>query len=362
MESPLAKRSSISNSKKLPIAFIGSILFFLFTHLLIVNNQAFWRFCYLYSDPVPDDGIRLEAQLRGIAESDGRKKIFLTGSSQTREDFDIDYLNRKMKGAHTVFYNFGTSGNASPIEMFMIKDKLLAKNPAAILYVPFVGTFYSRYYFAKMKYYFSPVILPHMLRALGLKQILKYENIRTPFIDSVLGTLTIFYRYRESIGRIILTALSHHMYIERRAGPEKYAYTKNKPAAYFERAIKRAKGNKYSISGYTEFSEYLFILFAQDIIAKGVELTVMSGPVHPLIKKCYPEKIDVRYNNFLSHQAEKLGFVYIPQSHLPPFAEQDFIDFTHLNESGRSKLTKFLEDYVSEEIMQGRKALHGETP
>ena len=63
--------------------------------------------------------------MRSIAESDDREKIFLTGSSQTREDFDVDYLNRTMKETHAVFYNFGTSGNASPIEMLMIKDRLL---------------------------------------------------------------------------------------------------------------------------------------------------------------------------------------------------------------------------------------------
>jgi hypothetical protein len=116
------------------------------------------------------------------------------------------------------------------------------------------------------------------------------------------------------------------------------------------------------VSGYTAFSEHLFILFAQDIIAKGVRLTVMSGPVHPLIKQCYPEKIDARYESFLSQQAERLGFVYIPQSHLPPFTEDDFIDFTHLNESGRNKLTRFLGEYVSKEILQISNASRGETP
>ena len=135
----MVKSSSTSNSRKLPIAFIGSLLCFFSVHLLIVNNQAFWRFCYFYSDPVPDDGIRLEAQLRGITPSDGVKRVFLTGSSQTREDFDVAYLNRKTAETHTLFYNFGTSGNASPIEMFMLKDKLLARKPAAILYVPFVA-------------------------------------------------------------------------------------------------------------------------------------------------------------------------------------------------------------------------------
>lgn len=362
MESPVGKSLSISSFRNLPVAVIGSILLFLVTHALIADTPAFWRFCYFYSDPLPDDGIRLEAQLRGIAPSDDRKKIFLTGSSQTREDFDVDSLNRNLEESHTVFYNFGISGNASPIEMFMLKDRFLAKKPLAIIYVPFIGTFYSRYYFEKMKYYFSPVILPHLLKALGLTQIVKSENMRTSLIDSLLGTRTVFYRYRESLGRIIFTALSDYTHIARRGAPEKYAYKKSKPAAYFAREIKRAQGNKYSVSGYTAFSEYLFIRFAQDIIAEGVQLIVISGPVHPLITKCYSEKIDVRYHGFLSHQAEKLGFAYLSQNHLPRFTEQDFIDFTHLNESGRSKLTRFLEAYVAKEIIPISNPVPDETP
>jgi hypothetical protein len=344
----LAKNSFISSFKKLPVAFLSSMVLFCATHALLVNSDAFWRFCYFYSNPMPDDGIRLEAQLNGISTSETRKKIFVTGSSQAREDVDVDYLNRRLKAADSVFYNFGISGNASPVEMLMLKDRLLAKNPDVIVYIPFVGSFYSRYNIQKMKCFFSPVILPDMVRVLGVKQIMADPHVRTAFVDSFLGTLTVFYRHRESVQRITRNALVHYARIERRKAVKRYAYKKNMPPTYFQSEIKRAGGRKYKRSAYTNFNENLFVRFARGIASKKVKLIVVSGPVHPLITQCYPEQIDAAYHRFLAEQAGKIGYVYLGQSDLPSFTAQEFIDFTHLNAAGRGRLSEFFKNYFSE--------------
>lgn len=345
---PVERSLSIFNFKQLPIAFLGSIVLFFIIQSMVEKSETFWRFCYFFSDPLVDDAIRLEAQLRTISPGDEQKTIFLTGSSQTREDFDVDYLNREFKKAHTTFYSLGVSGNASPIEMFMLKEKLLARKPEVLIYVPFVGTFYSSYDFRKMKYYFNPVILPYLVKYVGIKNILTHPHLRTYFIDSFLGRATIFYQYRESIGRILLRAMRHYTHIERQGAPERYAYKTNKPRAYFEREIKKARESKYRPTPYTALSKSLFTLFAKHVIAQGVKLIVVTGPVHPLIKMCYKREIDADYEHFLSGQAHNLGFVYLPESQLPSFKEEEFVDFTHLNASGRKRFSRFIKSYLSQ--------------
>ena len=118
--------------------------------------------------------------------------------------------------------------------------------------------------------------------------------------------------------------------------------------SYFEDEIKKANKNKYYISQYTELYEELFILFAKDVVSEGVKLIVISGPTHPLINLCYPEELDIAYNNFITEQASEIGFTYLPENKLPPFSAEDFIDFTHLNAQGRSKLSRFLKIYLEE--------------
>jgi hypothetical protein len=290
-----------------------------------------------------DDDIRFEAKLRTIPEITNQKRIFLIGSSQTRVDFDMEYLNRKSKKTNTIFYNLGVSGAAQPIEIFMLKDRLLEKKPDVIIYMPFVASFYSEYTFSTMKHYFNPAILPYLVKYAGIKNLKIHKD---DFVDSFLGEFCIFCKYRESTRRIFRNYASGRIYAEEERKIVKHGYEKNKPKAYFINEIEKSDGNRYNTTPYTKLNENLFILFAEDLISRGVKLIVMSGPTHPLMKECYKRKIDTVYNNFLSEQAGRIGFIYLSQNQLPSFREEEFRDFTHLNAFGRDKLSKFLEFYL----------------
>ncbi len=337
------KNLSISSFNRLPLAFLSSLLLFLVILAVVTKMEAFWRFCYLYSDPSVDDAIRLEAQLRIMPCSNDKIRIFITGSSQAREDFDIENLNVEFEKAGVVFYNLGISGEAQPIEMFMLRDKLLEKNPKIIIYVPFVGSFYSDYNFRRMRYYFNPAIIPQMLKYVGVTTVISYREY---FLDSFLGQIEVLYRYRDLIKGIFIRAVKHYINSGRRTEPRLFAYTKNKPKSYFEMEIGKAKRNKYHFSRYTKINKDLFIGFANDVILNGTKLIVITGPTHPLIKKVYDEEIDIAFNQFLSEQAGRFGFIYLSENDLPSFTEADFIDFTHLNASGRNKLSEFLRIYL----------------
>ncbi|MFH1876610.1 MAG: hypothetical protein ABH865_06945 [Candidatus Omnitrophota bacterium] len=287
----------------------------------------------------------MEAQLRTISEIAGQKRIFISGSSQAREGFDIEYLNREFNKTNTTFFNLGTGGSASVMILFTIKDRLLKKRPEIIIFMPFVGSFYSNYSSKRHPRVFNLATLPYVSKYLGVKVV---KSHKIDFIDSFLGKLSIFYKYRESIKRIIDSYVDYHINGGEKLKPKKYVYKKNMRKSHFMKAIKEAKGNKYSVTPYTRLTEHLFILSARDLISKGVKLIVISGPTHPLIKKCYKGEIDSAYNDFLLNQAKKIGFIYLSESQLPLFTEEEFIDFTHLNSRGRNKMSKFLKDYLQE--------------
>jgi len=343
----VGRNLSISSFNKLPIAFLNSILLFFIILSVVVELEAFWHFCYLFSNPSADDSIRLEAQLKAIIYTDEGKRIFLTGSSQAREDFNLKYLNNEFKEAGATLYNLGVSGAAQPIELFMIKDRLLGKKPDIVIYVPFVGSFYSKYDFGSMRYYFDPRVIPYMLKHLGVGTLIANREY---FFDSFLGKLWIPYKYRDSIRGIFKTAAKHYMNLERRTEAKMYAYVSNKPQSYFENQIREAKQNRYLNTQYTALNKDLFTESACDIIKSGVELIVISGPTHPLIHELYKEEIDLSFDTFLLDKANEIGFVYLSENELPPFTEADFIDFTHLNALGRHKLSRFLSTYIRENV------------
>lgn len=348
MESAVGRNLSISNFKRLPIAFLVSALLFFVSQFIIANMDSYWNFVYLYADTFPEDeGIRIESQLRTNSVSEDKNTVLLIGSSQTREDFDVGYLNREMRETGTVFYNLGFGGG-NPINIYMLKNRLLSQKPDIVIEVLFVGSFYQDYSFPGLKrFFYDPAILPDMLRYWGTQTII--DN-GTEFGDAFIGMTSVFYRYRESLRRIIASAVTDGITGKRRIRPELYHYTENKPASFFETVLNRWKSpsRRFYISQDTGLNQGLFTQFAEDMISEGVELIVISGPTHPLLAETYDEELDYAYNSFLYNQSQSLGFTYLSKDDLPTFVEGDFIDFTHLNADGRAKMSEFIEAYLED--------------
>ena len=83
----MEKSLSTSNSKRVPIAFISSIVFFAIIQLVMLNVDSFWQICNYYSVPPADDAISFESKIKLALKDKRHEKILITGSSQAREDF-----------------------------------------------------------------------------------------------------------------------------------------------------------------------------------------------------------------------------------------------------------------------------------
>jgi hypothetical protein len=325
------------------------VAIFVVSHAALTRSEAFWRGCYLYSTPKMDSFFRLEAKLRMMDDREAGRRVFLTGSSQTREDFDAEYLNRAFRGEGVVFHNLGISGGAQPIELAMIEDRLFEKHPDVIVHTTYVGSFYTRFSLLKLKYHFDPAILPWLRRTMGYPRMI---GRRDAFIEAFLSMSSPLYRFRGSLQRIGRTYVKNRIGRGHRTGPILYAYEEAKPPSYYLDEIERVQGNKFRFNGQTEINEALFERFAADILARGIDFILIEGPTHPLIRRCYSAEVDRRYRAFLAGVSDRLGFDYLTEEDLPDFSEDDFIDFTHLNEGGRAKLSRFLETYL-----RGREAV-----
>ncbi len=344
----MEKSLFIFNFKRIPWAFLSSVFLFSIIQAALVHTNTFWRFCYFYSTPSGCDSIRLEAQLRTIPPYDPHIKIFLIGSSQTREDFNVEFLNEYFKEMNMVFYNLGISGYGSPMEMFALKDKFLSKSPDVMIYVTFVGSFYPDDQISlsnTLKYYFTPEVVPYVVKHIGIASLMT-KDVRAIMIDYFLGEISVLFKYRDQLRQIFFTPVISYLGTEKWTKPMKYAYSKNQHPTYFAAEIIRNKGDRYKISPYTALNEELFSLFTRDVVTKKVKLIVISGPTHPLIKETYKAEMDGLFNHFLLQQASETGFLYLAQKQLPSFDQREFIDFTHLNALGRGKFSLFIRNFL----------------
>jgi hypothetical protein len=86
-----------------------------------------------------------------------------------------------------------------------------------------------------------------------------------------------------------------------------------------------------------------FEQFAQDLSSRGIQLIVLEGHVHPDARKAYDTSgMQSATRQRLYEMAHAHGFQFFDKSVQPSFSPTDFVDATHLNSSGRFKLTEFL--------------------
>lgn len=330
------------NFKKIPIAFIVSVLMLIVIHVLVSYSSDFWHFSYLNAKWGHDDPLRFEAILRNMPSDEGKKRVFLLGSSQTRTDFDEVLLNKLYGDKGYVFYNLGLAGSAQPIDIFMMRKRILKYNPDLIIYMPFVETFYSSYKLSghnQLKFFFEPSIIPYLFKYLNKKEFIScFDDIAEGF----LGKISILFRYRNQINSMIGNGFKSLLKREHKVEPEGHPFLEVKGMDHFIEEMEKYPDGKFNVSQYTKLNQVLFSKMADDIASRNVKLIVISGPTHSLIEKLYDkETIDPLYNQFLEAQARKHDFMYFPENRLPAFQNEDFYDFSHLTDLGRDRLMAF---------------------
>jgi len=335
------RNSFISGFKTLPWCCISAVVIFLGINFALSGAKPFWRFCYLYSDPYIDDSIRLGAKFALIDKNSKKDKIFIIGASQAREDFDVDEINREIEPYNMEVFNLGISAG-QPIDMVMLKDKFLSYKPKAFIYVTYLGDFYTKFKYTKMKYYFNPAILPYFAKNMGYRVFV--ENF-PHFVDSFLSMPSVIYKYREPLKRIIDTRIKYFLKKETRAAPLQFKYDRSLSKLYFMREIllyRQTQKSYFDEAPATGFNMLMFDKFIGEMIGSGQDMTVLKAPTHPLFKLTYNPVHNAPFEGFLKEEHSKYGYDYLDFDAMKIFNQEDFIDFVHLNVDGRAKLTRIV--------------------
>ncbi|OGF26728.1 hypothetical protein A2303_06415 [Candidatus Falkowbacteria bacterium RIFOXYB2_FULL_47_14] len=338
MDGVKPKNSSISNFKGLPLILAASLVLFFLSGFALARTDFIWRFFYVNSRPATDHFLRKAAELRLISREKSGQRVFLVGSSVAYEGYDEDYLNLRTPG--TEFYNFG-SGGVTPIELFLLRNEYIARRPDTVVFPVFVGDFYGKANYASLKYFFKFEILPRIISIVGWRDL--YDH-RREMIDSMIGRIVPFYRYNKSIIRSIEAAARDRVLGIYSGAPEVAKKTGQMSAGFFEELA--AVEPKFKRTEHTELRQRLFLDYARDLKISGVKLVVVRAPMNSRVTEISAPGLEEEMDDWLRAAAAEYGFMYIGKSELPAFADNEFVDFTHLNEKGREKNSAFLLDYL----------------
>lgn len=324
-------------------------------HLAIAFSDSVWRELYRLSVPSRDDALRVEANIRLFPGDTSSKRIVLMGSSQTREDFDVDYLNQRFRDRGH-FVNLGFSGNGNPIEMYMLTPRVTDTKPDLVVYMPFIGSLFRPYSYQTFDLYFNPNMLPLIGSIHGWGEFADRADI---IAMGFFRRASILFRHRDSYQHMVDDAIDRWV----RGLPAKvaqtYAYHRRKPNSHFRHLIEtHRKRPRYREHRYRELYQEAFHMMVRRLLEQNIDLLVIDGPTHPLIRHFYDPRLDSEYDRFMSDASATYGFTRLRKSDLPEFRDEEFNDFTHLNAAARARFNAFVADYL--EANAARLGLAGE--
>ncbi|PKK89676.1 MAG: hypothetical protein CVV64_12790 [Candidatus Wallbacteria bacterium HGW-Wallbacteria-1] len=333
---------------KLPLNLLTVVLFFCIFNIVMLRSNTFWKYCHQSSRLDIDERLFFESRIRLEMKHSQTGRILLLGSSQVREGFDELEMNRLLEGTGLQIVNLGYGGNAPADELLMDLEIAMKLKPAAIVYMPFVASFYSKYLFPPIRSNFSPAILPYIIDHFGISSLFKNA---TTIIDGLSRYWFVMIRHRESVRELLIKDISNSL-SENRSDRKRTFYGHKMKSAYYKAEIDKSNGKRYGFSEYSNYNKEVFQNIAISLKKKAIPFIVLRGPSHPLLKKCYPPEVDDDFGSFLEKQSRLADIHYLNDRDMPEFTADNFCDFTHMNSSGRDRFTKFMAEYLLKMIQK----------
>ncbi|MFC1698573.1 hypothetical protein ACFL1I_01270 [Candidatus Omnitrophota bacterium] len=353
--------ANFNYKKHFPWSFVAAIMIFFLTQGTLAKLPAFWQTFYKYSEPIMGRMFRLEAKLYFMPDKKSAdKRVIILGGSTVAQGYDTKYLNTEFLAKGVRFYTIDIPfGN--PVQLFLLKDRIVKEKPDVVILMPDVGGFYisehglfslGRFfpYTVTWDLIFDPDIVPYLIKHLGVKEVFRERAV---FLDGIVNKVVFPRRHR-----FVLTGILEKMVNAALTGKkpdfQEYYFTTGCSPDFYEKTEKRFRSeNKRSFeqSKLTPLCKELFVELVLYFQRNNIKVIVVDSPMNQEINSLYDNKLNTLYNDFLLEQANQLDLVYVSLDELPSFdKDNDYIDYDHLNAQGREKMSKFLQQYIESDF------------
>jgi len=340
MKEELKSFTSLFKSK----SFISFLAVFVATFIVI--NEVSSDIVYS-ADLIPNDYSEVQKELQRLNRETQQPKLVIFGSSMAREAIDQYYLKEQL-GDFSIF-KFAVSGGA-PTDFYFLWSAARGREDIDIAVIPLSPWMFQKKNSHEIEqregtgFFATPL---SMARLYGPN-----ASQATRFVKQGLTSPWDFYKFEAYLLDFVdRHNISFWKAQEQRATAawKPFQYSINKPDAYFTKELK--KGGNYSdydSSNYdwnTQENVQLraFTLLIAELQKNNTLVILVDMPVHPLKKEFYDEELERDYTAALSHIVGAETLVY---DYSATYEKENFIDFNHLNASGRDLFTKELSELI----------------
>ena len=337
--------SSSRHARRWPTGLLlGLLLFFAAEHGLWSDGRLVGLVAR-YTPPGTDgDPLRSAAQLQRLGD-DGRGAVpvLLLGSSQVREGLDCAVLERELPGRPCANLAIGAG---SPLDMLYLERRFAGRLPRRVVVL---GVFPKVMHMAPKDAFVDTASLACLLQGDSWRRI----GARA-WIDVVYGllqSLSPTLRHKDALyaAREVVAGRWNEAW-ELRLPPQPARMMEGitaQPPDYFEIRLGRVDGDFPEVGPYSDAQERALEWLLSSEAEAGQLVLVVDFPTRTGYESTLPEAARTRWAALVERLAARRDVVFVPRRALPALTEADFVDFTHLAESGRALVSARLAELIA---------------
>jgi hypothetical protein len=323
---------------------LGLALFFAAEHELWSDGRLL-ELVARYTPPGPDgDPLRSAALVARLGrERGGAVPILLLGSSQVREGLDCAVFERVLPGRPCANLAIGAG---SPLDMLYVERRFAGRVPRRVVVL---GIFPKVMHMAPKDAFLDRASLSCLLKGGAWNRI----GARG-WVDVVYGllqSLSPSLRHKDALYAardVVAGRWSAAWQLRLPPQPSRLmAGRPPQPAQYYAALLGRLDGDFPVVGPYTGAQEQALERLLRSESEAGQLVLVVDFPTRPGYETTLPEAALRHYEAVLARLAARRDVVFVPRARLPELAEADFLDFTHLAESGRARVSERLAELIA---------------
>ena len=285
---------------------------------------------------------RFHIKLILAGEQIGPARAVLVGSSQVRAQIDEELLN-SLLGSRLRATELHYPGNKA-YDVFMMQPLVSRARPDYVIYYASEGDFHSGSVTEAVPAFLTAGALPDLVRRGGLKFV---PLERAGY--GVLGEIVPLFRLREVISRRVFGPAIMDL--------NQQAYDAALEASLATRAAQWTK--TFVLNDESRFHQQALTDLADRCRQSGQHLILIAGELNPLVQPTMAPEIRAGMLTLMRQLAAGSDHVTLIED-LPPQAEADYMDLTHVNKDAQARFTRALAARL-EGILAARSRPAGET-
>lgn len=340
---PSSTSSSDTPRPRWPTAFLCALTLFVLSDRLVWSSQTWLRLLARYGPPGAGDTL-VTARIELLPRYEPEPPVLLLGSSQVREGLDCAAFEARLRGRTCRNLAIGAG---SPLDVLYLSRRIDRRVPRR---TTITGLFPKVLHLAP-KTPFTDFRTVRSIVKSGSWALLTPRE----WLDVAYGLLE---QHSETLRQkdallaaygVVRPDLEKALRYEMPPAPPRLLQAQERqPESYFRKRLHVLDGDARKPGAFTPAQEAALEAFIAAETSRGNRTILVDFPTRPGYESTLPQETLAHYRALVERLSQGRDITLVTPKDLPPLGVDDFLDFTHLADSGRARVSERLAEILAD--------------